>query len=188
MLNNVIAIPPLIPSRLNRVAVVSLITRFWIDNVAFNVSKQWCTLGAGENEALPTFTINGQGELGNLGLTELFFETVEPPNADVSIAEMLTVLPAGNYTIEGPAIEAGENKGPTRGVAWMTHNIPAGPGLLSPEEDAVVSADEDLVVSWSPVTKTIDDAEVNLRHALIVLDRHPWADLTRAGTEAPSES
>jgi hypothetical protein len=107
-------------------------------------------------------TISGYGALGNLGLTELFFETVEPANADVSIAEMLTVLPEGNYTIEGSAIEAGERKGSTSGVAWLTHNIPAGPGLLSPEEDAVVPADDDLVVSWSPVTETIDGAEVNL--------------------------
>lgn len=116
-------------------------------------------------------TIDGQGKLGNLGLTELFFETVEPPNADVSIAEMLTVLPAGNYTIEGAAIEAGENKGPTSGIAWLTHNIPAGPDLLSPEEEAVVPADDDLVVSWSPVTKTIDGAAVNLIAYQLIIER-----------------
>ena len=121
--------------------------------------------------------IDGRGKLGNLGLTELFFETVEPENADVSIAEMLTALPEGNYTIEGPAIEAGERKGQTRGIAWLTHNIPSGPVLLSPKENAVVSADDGLVVSWSPVTKTITGSDVNIiSYELIIQkdeEQHP---------------
>ncbi|MCI0397283.1 MAG: YgdI/YgdR family lipoprotein [Chloroflexi bacterium] len=116
-------------------------------------------------------TISGQGKLGNLGLTELFFETVEPENADVSITEMLTLLPEGNYTIEGPAIEAGEGQGQTRGIAWLTHNIPAGPVLLSPAEDAVVSADDELVISWSPVTKTIDGSEVNIISYQLIIEK-----------------
>lgn len=116
-------------------------------------------------------TIKGQGELGNLGLTELFFETVEPANVDVSIAEMLTMLPEGNYTIEGPAIEVGEKKGQTSGIAWLTHNIPAGPVLLSPQEDTVVSANNDLVVSWSPVTKTIDGSEVNIISYQLIIEK-----------------
>jgi hypothetical protein len=38
-----------------------------------------------------------------VGLTELFFETVEPENADVPIKQMLAKLPEGKYTIAGPA-------------------------------------------------------------------------------------
>ena len=119
-------------------------------------------------------TINGQGKFGNLGLTELFFETVEPANADVPIAEMLKVLPEGNYTIEGPAIEVGERKGQTKGVAWLTHNIPSGPILLAPKEDAVVPAAGALVVSWSPVTTTIDGSDVNIiAYELIIQKDEP---------------
>lgn len=119
--------------------------------------------------------INGQGKLGNLGLTELFFETVEPKNRDVSIEKMLTILPGGNYTIEGPAIEAGERKGQTKGVAWLTHNIPSGPVLLSPKEEAVVSANNDLVVIWSQVTKTItgDDVHIISYQLIIEKDEEP---------------
>jgi len=116
-------------------------------------------------------TINGQGKLGNLGLTELFFETVEPANTDAPITEMLAVLPEGYYTIEGPTIEAGEGKGRTKGVAWLTHNIPAGPVLLAPEEDAVVSADDDLVVSWSPVTKTVNGSDVNIISYQLIIEK-----------------
>lgn len=107
-------------------------------------------------------TISGQGKLGNLGLTELFFETVEPANTDVSIEDLLKVFPEGNYVVEGPGIEAGERTGQTKGEALLTHDIPEGPTLLTPEEDAVVSADNELVVSWSPVTKTIEGNDVNI--------------------------
>ena len=116
-------------------------------------------------------TINGQGKLGDLGLTELFFETVEPANADVSIADILAVLPEGYYTIEGSAMEAGEGKGQTSGIAWLTHNIPAGPVLLSPEEDAVVSAEDDLVVSWNPVTQTINGSDVKLISYQLIIEK-----------------
>lgn len=105
---------------------------------------------------------NGLGKLGNLGLTELFFETVEPPNADISIANMLAMLPEGDYVISGPAIEASEKRGYTKGVAKLTHNIPSGPKLISPKEKGVVLADNDLVVSWEAVTKTITGATVNI--------------------------
>jgi hypothetical protein len=112
-------------------------------------------------------TINGQGSLGDLGLTELFFETVEPANADVSIQDMLAKLPEGNYTIAGPAIDNGQ----TSGVAWLTHNIPAGPVLLSPAEGISVPASEDLVVSWSPVTTTINGAAVTIISYQLIIEK-----------------
>ena len=77
-------------------------------------------------------TFQGRGSLGRLGLTELFFETVEPANADVPIEEMLAKLPEGKYAIEGPAMENGVRAGRTAGTAWLTHDIPAGPKLVSP--------------------------------------------------------
>ena len=102
------------------------------------------------------------GMLGKLGLTELFFETVEPANADVPIAEVLETLPDGEYAFEGSAIEVGEKQGETKGTALLTHDIPEGPELLSPDEDAVVSDDEDLQVSWGQVDKTIDGSDINI--------------------------
>jgi hypothetical protein len=112
-------------------------------------------------------TINGQGSLGDLGLTELFFETVEPENKDVSIQDMLAKLPEGYYTIAGPAIDNGQ----TSGSAWLTHNIPAGPVLLSPAEGVVVSASEDLVVSWSPVTTNIDGGDVTIICYQLIIEK-----------------
>ena len=120
----------------------------------------------------------GKDDLGKLGLTELFFETVEPANTEVSIEEILDTLPEGEYVFEGSAIEAGEKKGKTLGVALLTHNIPDGTVLLSPAEDAVVPVD-DLVVEWSAVDKTItgDDANIIAYQLIIEKDEDPHPNM-----------
>jgi hypothetical protein len=110
------------------------------------------------------------GKLGKLGLTELFFETVEPANADVPLDEVLKTLPEGKYVFTGSAIEAGEKKGKTIGTAWLTHDIPNGPVLLSPVEDAVVPV-EDLLVSWSPVDKTIEGSDVDIISYQLIIEK-----------------
>jgi hypothetical protein len=115
--------------------------------------------------------LEGKGKLGRLGLTELFFETVEPANADVPLNKVLSTLPSGKYTIEGPAIEAGRRTGWTRGVAWLTHTIPAGPILVTPTAGAVVPAGDDLDVSWEPVTRTIDGARVKIIAYQLIIEK-----------------
>jgi hypothetical protein len=115
-----------------------------------------------------------EGKMRSLGLTELFFETVEPENAEVPIPQMLAKLPAGNYRIYGPI--AGSDPGFTVGTAWLTHVIPAGPVLLSPAEGATVWAGE-LLMKWRAVTKTIYGGPVKIiAYQLIVekvADPHP---------------
>ncbi len=115
-------------------------------------------------------TLEGRGELRTLGLTELFFETVEPENAEVPIEDILAVLPEGNYIIAGTTID-GE---PTEGTALLTHDIPAGPILLSPAEGATVPA-SNLVMSWSPVTLTItgEPVEIVAYQLIVEVDEEP---------------
>jgi hypothetical protein len=107
-------------------------------------------------------SFKGKGVLGSLGLTELFFETVEPENGDVPIEEMLAMLPEGLYTFSGDAVEVGEKMGRTQGTALLTHAIPAGPQLVAPASNALVSAGLDLVFDWEPVTATITGQPVNI--------------------------
>ena len=115
-------------------------------------------------------SFSGRGDLARLGLTELFFETVEPENADVPIEEMLANLPAGDYEISGPTMENGESLGKTEGTAWLTHNIPAGPALLSPAAGATVPANG-LVASWGAVTKTITGENVNIIAYQLIIEK-----------------
>ena len=121
-------------------------------------------------------TFEGHGSLAQLGVTELFFETVEPENKDVPIAEMLAKLPEGRYTIAGPSQENGTSAGRTVGRAWLTHDIPAGPKLVAPAEGARV-ATRGIVARWKPVTETITGDPVTIiAYQLIVekdVEPHP---------------
>ncbi len=112
----------------------------------------------------------GRGTLASLGLTELFFETVEPENADVPIEEMLAKLPEGRYTIAGPSQENGKSTGLTAGVALLTHDIPAGPKLVAPAEGARVPT-RGVVARWRPVTKTIAGAPVTIIAYQLIIEK-----------------
>jgi hypothetical protein len=106
-------------------------------------------------------SLRARGDLGGLGMTELFFETVEPENADVPLDELLETLPEGNYVISGKAMENGESAGKTSGTALLTHVIPAGPQLVSPAQGATVPT-TGVVAAWNSVTTTINGGPVTI--------------------------
>ena len=112
----------------------------------------------------------GRGSLAKLGVTELFFETVEPENAKVPITKMLSNLPEGKYTISGPAQENGKSPGRTSGTALLTHDIPAGPKLVSPAEGATVPV-RGVVARWQPVTKTITGEPVTIIAYQLIIEK-----------------
>ena len=115
-------------------------------------------------------SFEARGTLAKLGLTELFFESVEPANADVPIDRMLAQLPEGNYTIAGPAQENGKSLGRTSGTAWFTHDIPAGPRLVTPAEGATVPV-RGVVARWLPVSKTITGEPVNIIAYQLIIEK-----------------
>jgi hypothetical protein len=112
----------------------------------------------------------GLGSLRQLGLTELFFETVEPENADVPIRDMLAKLPEGRYEFSGPGQENGEPTGPTAGRALLTHDIPEGPQLISPAEGATVPT-SGVVADWEPVSKTITGDPTKIISYQLIIER-----------------
>jgi hypothetical protein len=132
-------------------------------------SEGWRRLDV-RGPAGPVLTLEGRGRLGELGLTELFFESVEPENADVPVKEMLAKLPPGNYRIAGPAQENGKSAGRTAGTAWLTHDIPAGPELVSPAEDATVPV-RGVVARWKPVTRTITGEPVRIVAYQLIIEK-----------------
>jgi len=115
-------------------------------------------------------TLEARGTLAKLGLTELFFESVEPENADVPIEEMLAKLPEGNYKIAGPAQENGKSTGRTSGTAWLTHDIPAGPKLVSPAEGATVPV-RGVVARWKSVSRTITGEPVTIIAYQLIIEK-----------------
>ena len=115
-------------------------------------------------------SFRGRGALGRLGLTELFFETVEPENKDTSIRRTLRKLPAGRYRIAGTAQENGERVGRTAGTAWLTHDIPAGPRLVSPADGATVPT-RGVVADWEPVSTTITGKPVRIIAYQLIVEK-----------------
>jgi hypothetical protein len=115
-------------------------------------------------------TLEARGTLGKLGLTELFFESVEPENKDVPIDEMLAKLPEGSYTIAGPSQENGTSAGRTSGTALLTHDIPAGPELVSPAEGATMPV-RGVVARWKPVSKTIAGEPVMIIAYQLIIEK-----------------
>ena len=111
--------------------------------------------GPGEVD-IATFTSGGG--LSNFGLTELFFETAEPENAEVPIDDVLERLPEGIYSFTGDIVDGDESTV----TAILSHDIPAGPVLLSPEDDAEDVDPSNTIVSWELVTTDLDGDAVDI--------------------------
>lgn len=132
--------------------------------------------GAIDSEGWKDLTVTGpggivlefeaKGKLRGLGLTELFFESVEPANADVPIKDMLARLPEGNYVISGPT----PGGGTTTGTALLTHDIPKGTTLLSPPEGGSVPY-ADLNVAWTAVNRTITGKPIDIIAYQLIVER-----------------
>lgn len=88
-----------------------------------------------------------RGPMAKQGGTELFLESGEPSLDDVPLDVFLQRWPAGEYRLVGEGIDGEE----LVGTATFTHNIPAGPVLVSPAEGAVVDPRANLVVQWQGV-------------------------------------
>jgi hypothetical protein len=110
--------------------------------------EPWQSVEVRSPDGRKIFAVDGKGELRNLGLTELFSESNEPSFDDMPLEDILALFPEGNYRFSGKTVEGDR----LSGTATLTHNIPAGPVVVSPADGAVVSPD-DVVVMWEPVTE-----------------------------------
>jgi hypothetical protein len=90
--------------------------------------------------------ITAKGPLKNYGLTELFSESSEPSFDVFPFEEFKQLFPEGVYSFRGKTIDGQ----PQLSTARLTHDIPHGPRILSPRNDAEVPRDH-FVVAWKPV-------------------------------------
>jgi hypothetical protein len=88
-----------------------------------------------------------RGRMAKQGGTELFLESGEPSLDEVPLEVFLQRWPAGDYRLVGEGLN-GEQ---LVGTATFTHDIPAGPVLVSPAEGAIVDPRGNLVVQWQGV-------------------------------------
>jgi len=114
---------------------------------------------------------SAEGSLEDFGLTEIFFETSEPENRLVPIADVLARLPEGSYTYTGDIVDGEESEFMTS----LTHVIPMGPELLTPEDGNEEVDSAETVVSWNPVTEALDGSAVTIvgYQVIVELDEEP---------------
>jgi hypothetical protein len=112
----------------------------------------------------------GRGPVNELGMTELFFESVEPENTKIPIKQLLAMFPAGEYQFRASASKLGNDSGALVGTAQLTHKIPAGVTLAEPEEDAVVPLG-DVTVSWEPSNKALDGSPVQIISYQLIIEK-----------------
>ncbi len=90
--------------------------------------------------------ITAKGPLKNYGLTELFSESSEPSFDVFPLEQFKKLFPEGDYTFRGTTIDGTRMLSKAR----LTHDIPDGPRIVQPRDDATVSRDH-LSVAWKPV-------------------------------------
>ncbi|MCI0606710.1 fibronectin type III domain-containing protein [bacterium] len=93
------------------------------------------------------FEVVGSKNIRRQGLTELFFESEEPGLDEVPLSQFLARFPEGEYKFFGSTNEGDE----LVGTATLTHNIPDGPEIVSPEKGDVLDPKK-VTIRWEPVT------------------------------------
>ncbi len=110
--------------------------------------------------------VKPQGKLLKLTMGGIFFESREPPNAEVSIESLKRDFPEGKYTVRGVSHDG---TGLT-GAALFTHDIPAAPTIIFPQDDAVVDS-TDLTVMWEPVTQSLDGNSIKTTGYQVIITK-----------------
>jgi hypothetical protein len=116
----------------------------------------WTKLCVYDPHGTQILEVEPRGQLGEQSISGIFFESAEPPNAEVPIAEILSRFPEGQYSVRGRAKDGRR----LTGAARFTHAIPAAPVITFPRDGEVVPA-SNLVVKWNHVTTTLDGKPLN---------------------------
>ncbi len=110
-------------------------------------AEQWKRMSIFDPQGRRIFTTITDGIMGKQGGTELFMESAEPTFEELSLDQLLERWPAGRYEFRGLGLD-GET---LIGAARLTHDLPAGPVLVSPIEGDRKQNPNDTVVRWKRV-------------------------------------
>lgn len=125
----------------------------------------WKTLCVFDPTGRAVLEVGPRGQLRDLGMGGIFFESREPPRSEFSFADLEAAFPEGEYTVRG---ESFDGKSLT-GSAMFTHDVPAAPKITSPElaeepegTDENQIARKHLVIRWNDVTETVAGRRVDI--------------------------
>jgi hypothetical protein len=110
--------------------------------------EDWNRLKIRDPKGNTLLSIAGRNQLGDNGLTELFFESAEPPLSEVPFRQFKKRFPEGKYTFRGRTVEGRRIVASDR----FSHLVPEQPNITSPRDGATVDPDG-FTVTWDPVTR-----------------------------------
>ena len=109
-------------------------------------SEPWRAVSLYNPSGRKLVEITAKGPLKNYGLTELFSESSEPSFDVFPSSSSSSSSPRGVYTFRGTTIDGKH----LLSTARLTHDIPDGPRIVRPHNDAEVPRDH-VVIAWKPV-------------------------------------
>ena len=124
--------------------------------------EPWKRLEIEDQNERTILKIKTRSRLRRQGLTELFFESAEPPFTELTAEQFFARFPEGTYEIEGVTLEGDEIESETE----ITHAMPAPPDPTVNGGAVALQCDEDLpgydaptvsgdvLIAWDPVTLT----------------------------------
>jgi hypothetical protein len=134
----------------------------------------WKTLCVLDPNGRAVLEVGPQGQLRDLTMAGIFFESREPPSSEFSFADLKATFPEGQYAVRAESFDGTI----LVGSATFTHDVPAPPTITSPEiadeprdtRKNPVSRD-DLVIGWDHVTKTVDGGPVSITGYEVIITK-----------------
>jgi hypothetical protein len=125
----------------------------------------WKTLCVFDPNGRAVLEVGPQGQLRDLTMAGIFFESREPPSSEFSFADLKAAFPEGEYAVRAESFDGTI----LVGSATFTHDVPAPPTITSPgiaEEPRGTKKNpvslDDLVIGWDHVTKTVAGGPVDI--------------------------
>jgi hypothetical protein len=134
----------------------------------------WRTLCVFDPTGRAVLAVGPQGQLRDLTMAGIFFESREPPITEFSFADLEAAFPEGEYTVRGESFDGTI----LVGSATFTHDVPAPPTITSPEiaeEPRGTKRNpvplEGLVIGWDHVTETVAGGPVDVTGYEVIITK-----------------
>lgn len=134
----------------------------------------WKRLCVFDPSGKPVLHVGPRGQLLDLTMAGIFFESREPPASEFSFADLRAAFPEGGYTLRGESLDGTL----LIGSATFTHDVPAAPLITAPElagDPKGTRANpvplDGLVIDWDQVTTTVDGGPVSIAGYEVIVTR-----------------
>ena len=139
----------------------------------------WKRLCVFDPTGRPVLHVGPRGQLLDLTVAGIFFESREPPESGFTFADLRAAFPEGGYAVRGESFDGAT----LVGSAMFTHDVPAAPLITAPalaEEPKGTRGNpvplDGLVIDWDPVTRTVDGGPVSITGYEVIVTKEVHED------------